>query len=80
VTTRNQAVDRIAELQQPTPPKKRRTAQEQALDPLMKLRAKVAARLVAAQEAATEVAAELLKLDKMIDVIRGESDDAPESE
>lgn len=64
-----------------TEPKRRRTAQEQALAPLLKERAKVAAKLVDAQERATAVAAQLLRLDKMIDAIREPEDEqAPESE
>jgi hypothetical protein len=78
MAAKEQALAKSEAMQNPEP-KRRRTAQEQALAPLLKERAKIAAKLVEAQENATAVAAQLLRLDKMIDAIR-ETDDEPSPE
>jgi hypothetical protein len=77
MTTKQSALENIESLK--PEPKKRRTAQEQALAPLLKEREKLVGRYADAQEKAQELAMALLKLDKMIEAIRGD-EPSPESE
>lgn len=59
MTTKQSALEKLESMQTPEP-KRRRTAQEQALAPLLKERAKVAAKLVDAQEAERQLGMQLL--------------------